>query len=80
MRRCSGGRTAAATSCGKGAFAESLKRAGEVPLLLQHKAGRPLGRIEHLSEDKRGLRVIARLEAARRGGLARCCRAGSWMG
>jgi HK97 family phage prohead protease len=41
-----------------GAFAEALKRAGEVPLLLQHK-GQPVGRVEHLSEDKRGLRVIA---------------------
>lgn len=46
-----------------GAFAESLKRCGEVPLLLHHK-GAPIGRIEHLSEDKRGLRVIARLDGA----------------
>ena len=46
----------------RGAFAKALKRAGEVPLLLQHKAGRVLGRIEHLSEDKRGLRVIASVE------------------
>ena len=53
----------------KGAFLESLKRAGEVPLLWQHKAGRVLGRIEHLSEDKRGLRVIARLDDARAGFL-----------
>jgi len=53
----------------KGAFLASLKRAGEVPLLLQHKAGRVLGRIEHLSEDKRGLRVIARVEDARAGSL-----------
>lgn len=45
-----------------GAFAESLKRAADIPLLLQHK-GAPIGRIEHLSEDKRGLRVIARLDA-----------------
>jgi HK97 family phage prohead protease len=44
----------------KGAFAEALKGAGEVPLLLQHK-GQPVGRIEHLSEDRRGLRVIARV-------------------
>jgi HK97 family phage prohead protease len=42
----------------RGAFAEALKRVGEVPLLLHHK-GQPVGRIEHLSEDKRGLRVIA---------------------
>jgi HK97 family phage prohead protease len=48
----------------RGAFAEALKRAGEVPLLLQHK-GQPVGRIEHLSEDRRGLRVIARVEDRR---------------
>jgi HK97 family phage prohead protease len=53
----------------KGAFLESLRRAGEVPLLWQHKAGRVLGRIEHLSEDKRGLRVIARVDDARAGSL-----------
>jgi HK97 family phage prohead protease len=47
-----------------GAFADSLKRAGEVPLLLQHKAGQVVGRIEHLSEDRRGLRVIARVDGA----------------
>lgn len=43
----------------KGAFARALQRAGEVPLLWQHKAGTVIGRIEHLSEDQRGLRVIA---------------------
>jgi len=43
----------------KGAFAAALQRAGEVPLLWQHKAGAVIGRIEHLSEDERGLRVIA---------------------
>ena len=53
----------------KGAFAEALKRAVEVPLLWQHKAGRVLGRIEHLSEDKRGLRVIARVDDARAGSM-----------
>jgi uncharacterized protein len=45
----------------RGAFAAALKRAGEVPLLWQHKAGAVVGRIEHLSEDERGLRVIAAL-------------------
>jgi len=54
----------------KGAFAECLKRVGEVPLLWQHK-GQPIGRIEHLSEDKRGLRVIARIEDARAGEMVR---------
>jgi HK97 family phage prohead protease len=43
----------------KGAFLRTLQRAGEVPLLWQHKAGTVIGRIEHLSEDQRGLRVIA---------------------
>jgi hypothetical protein len=43
----------------KGAFAVALRRTGEVPLLWQHKAGMVIGRIEHLSEDERGLRVIA---------------------
>ena len=43
----------------KGAFARALERSGEVPLLWQHKAGAVVGRIEHLSEDERGLRVIA---------------------
>ena len=53
----------------KGAFAEAVRRVGEVPLLWQHKAGAVLGRIEHLSEDQRGLRVIARVEDARVGAL-----------
>jgi HK97 family phage prohead protease len=45
-----------------GAFARALKPgAGAVPLLWQHEAGRPIGRIEYLKEDKRGLRVIGRL-------------------
>jgi hypothetical protein len=32
-----------------------------VPLLWQHRPGVPVGRIEYLREDRRGLRVIARL-------------------
>jgi HK97 family phage prohead protease len=48
----------------RGAFADALKRVGDVPLLLQHK-GQPVGRIEHLSEDRRGLRVIAEVVDAR---------------
>ena len=54
-----------------GAFAASLKAARDVPLLWQHKAGAVIGRVEQLSEDKRGLRVIASLsgnEQARRVG------------
>jgi hypothetical protein len=48
-----------------GAFARALARgAAKVPLLWQHDAGRPIGRIEYLKEDKRGLRVIARLSGS----------------
>lgn len=51
-----------------GAFARSLKReANAVPLLWQHEAGRPIGRIEYLQEDARGLRVIGRLSAGAAG-------------
>jgi hypothetical protein len=49
----------------KGAFARALESAGEVPLLWQHKAGAVIGRIEHLSEDERGLRVIAAVRDTR---------------
>ena len=49
----------------RGAFADALKRSGEVPLLWQHKAGSVIGRIEHLSEDERGLRVIASIADGR---------------
>ena len=49
----------------RGAFARALLEAGEIPLLWQHQAGAIVGRIEHLSEDKRGLRVVAGLSDAR---------------
>ena len=49
----------------RGAFVRALQQARDVPLLLQHKAGRVVGRIEHLSEDRRGLRVIGRVVDAR---------------
>jgi HK97 family phage prohead protease len=49
----------------KGAFARALQAARDVPLLWQHKAGAVIGRIEHLSEDERGLRVIAAVGDAR---------------
>ena len=44
-----------------GAFARSLAAAQPVPLLWQHDAAHPIGTIDHLSEDRRGLRVIASL-------------------
>lgn len=53
----------------KGAFAGSLARGEAVPLLWQHRAGAVIGRVQHLSEDGRGLRVIAEIggsEDARR--------------
>ncbi len=51
-----------------GAFARTLKGGTSgVPLLWQHDAARPIGRIEYLKEDKRGLRVIARLSESKAG-------------
>ena len=45
-----------------GAFERAVRRGpASVPLLWQHQPGRPIGRIEYLKEDKRGLRVIGRL-------------------
>jgi len=44
-----------------GAFAGSLERRRAVPLLWQHEPARPIGRVEYLKEDRRGLRVIGRL-------------------
>jgi uncharacterized protein len=51
-----------------GAFARTLSRGAQsVPLLWQHDPARPIGRIEYLKEDRRGLRVIARLGTSRAG-------------
>jgi hypothetical protein len=51
-----------------GAFARAVKRGAEaVPLLWQHEPGRPIGRIEYLKEDGRGLRVIGRLSGGAAG-------------
>jgi HK97 family phage prohead protease len=46
----------------KGAFANAAK-AG-IPLLWQHDSGRRIGFVESLSEDDRGLRVIAQVDDA----------------
>jgi HK97 family phage prohead protease len=55
-----------------GAFARSLgKGAGAVPLLWQHEPGRPIGRIEYLKEDRRGLRVIGRVVDTKASALLR---------
>lgn len=54
-----------------GAFERSLKQgAGAVRLLWQHDHGQAIGRIEYLREDRRGLRVIARLSDGRAGRAA----------
>jgi HK97 family phage prohead protease len=44
-----------------GAFQRWLGLGEQVPLLWQHRPGAVIGRIDHLSEDRRGLRVIAEL-------------------
>ena len=51
-----------------GAFAGALKRPQDaVPLLWQHDPARPIGRVEYLKEDRRGLRVIGRLSSGAAG-------------
>ena len=55
----------------RGAFARAVAEAAAtpgtapVPLLWQHDAAQPIGRVDHLSEDSRGLRVIASLADTR---------------
>ncbi len=64
-----------------GAFERSLKRAGPVPLLWQHRRGLTVGRIEYLREDRRGLRIIARLSGGAAGrAAAKLLRAGKVAG
>ena len=47
----------------RGAFAKTLAgRSTPLPLYWQHRPNQPIGVIEHVSEDARGLRVIARIE------------------
>lgn len=46
-----------------GAFAASLAaRVDPLPLLWQHNPAQPIGVIERIEEDRRGLRVVARIE------------------
>ena len=44
----------------RGAFAGALDR--PVPLLWQHDRARPIGEVEMLAEDAKGLRVIGRVD------------------
>jgi len=50
-----------------GAFAGA---AGPLPLLWQHDAREPIGFVETIGEDARGLRVVARVVASGRGAQA----------
>ena len=61
----------------RGAFAG----ARPVPLLWQHASDEPIGFVESLTEDARGLRVVARIADTRRGGdAATLLRAGALDG
>ncbi|MBC7504298.1 MAG: HK97 family phage prohead protease [Sandarakinorhabdus sp.] len=51
----------------KGAFASAGR---PVPLLWQHDASEPVGIVEAMSEDARGLRITARIVDAGRGAAA----------
>lgn len=44
-----------------GAFARTLSESTEIPLLWQHDPRRPIGAIERVEEDPRGLRVVGQL-------------------
>lgn len=47
----------------KGAFARSIKKRGDaLPLLSEHDPKRRIGQVELVEEDRRGLRVIARID------------------
>ena len=47
----------------RGAFARSLAtRTTPLPLYWQHRADQPIGVVEQVAEDARGLRVIARID------------------
>lgn len=47
----------------RGAFARTLAaRKAPIPLYWQHRPDQPIGIIEHVAEDSRGLRIIARVD------------------
>ena len=46
-----------------GAFAKALSDGTTYPLYWQHNPAQPIGRVEAIAEDERGLRVIARLDS-----------------
>jgi len=46
-----------------GAFAKAVAETRRYPLLWQHNPAQPIGSVEVIAEDARGLRVIARLDS-----------------
>jgi len=53
----------------RGAFSRAISAGGGgLPLLWQHDEKQPIGRIEKIEEDARGLRVIGRITRASHGG------------
>ncbi|QXQ05512.1 HK97 family phage prohead protease [Sphingosinicellaceae bacterium] len=65
-----------------GAFARAVAAGAKLPLLWQHVVGEPIGFVERIAEDGRGLRVVARIAAdtARGGDAAALLRAGALDG
>jgi len=47
----------------RGAFSNALSEIKAYPLLWQHNPAQPIGHVEMIAEDARGLRVIARLDS-----------------
>lgn len=65
----------------RGAFARTLSDKKIIPLLWQHRGGTIIGEVEQLAEDRRGLRVIARLGSGEKAGsVAAQLRRGSLNG
>jgi len=66
----------------KGAFARAIAawRGRRVPLLWQHRPDRPVGVIESMAEDERGLRVIGRVRGDAPEEAARMLKAGKVSG
>ena len=65
-----------------GAFTRAVASGAPIPLLWQHEANEPIGYIEKLSEDARGLRVIASVvgDSVRGGDAVALLRAGALTG
>jgi hypothetical protein len=66
----------------RGAFARAITawRGRKVPLLWQHKPDAPIGMIESMSEDARGLRVIGQVRADAPGAAAKLLKQGQVNG